>query len=69
MLEDIARGIDEFMIRQPFGGSGGDRTLQLPRHDSLLVHCPKRPGLRQHLHRQCLPEKVPPVFVTYATHL
>jgi len=36
-LEDVARGIDEMMIRQPMGVVGRHHRFQFPRHDSLLV--------------------------------
>ncbi len=36
-LEDIATGIDEYVIRQPLGCIRHYRTLQLPLHDSPLV--------------------------------
>ncbi len=41
--EDIARGIDEYMIRQPLGVCAAICPIQLPGHDYLLVsairHC------------------------------
>ena len=50
-LEDIATGIDEFMIRQPVGCVCCNRTFQLSGDDYFLVsplcHC-----LWQHLHRE-----------------
>src|SRR6266436_677108 len=35
-LEDVARGIDEFMIRQPLGRGCSDHAIQFSRHDPVL---------------------------------
>ena len=51
--EDIARGVDEYMIRQPVGVAAIICALQLPRHDPLLVSA-LRAGLRQHGDRQAI---------------
>ena len=52
-LEDIATGIDEFMIRQPVGVCAAIAPFNFPGDDYLLVFtlcdC-----LWQHLHRQAL---------------
>jgi len=39
-VEDIARGIDEHMLRQPRGRRRGDHTIQLSRHDPRCGSCP-----------------------------
>ncbi len=36
-LEDVARGIDEIMIRQPLGSGGRNHALQFSGDDSVLV--------------------------------
>ena len=36
-LEDVARGIDEIMIRQPLGRGSGDHAVQFSGDDSVLV--------------------------------
>ena len=36
-LEDITPGVDETLIRQPLGSSGGDRAVQFSGDDSVLV--------------------------------
>ena len=47
-LEDVARGIDETMIRQPLGVVAAITPLQLSLHDSPMVLA-LRPGLWQQL--------------------
>ena len=45
--EDMARGVDEYMIRQPVGVAAIICPFNFPGHDPLLVPA-LRPGLRQH---------------------
>jgi malonate-semialdehyde dehydrogenase (acetylating) / methylmalonate-semialdehyde dehydrogenase len=51
--EDIARGIDEHLFRQPLGVVGGHHAVQLPGHDPALVP-PLRHRGRQLLRPQAL---------------
>ena len=52
-LEDVARGIDEMMIRQPLGVSRRHRAIQFSRHDSVLVSA-VRHRHRQHVHPEAV---------------
>ena len=53
VLEDVAPGIDEFMIRHPLGVVGDHFAFQFPGHDRLLVHplcgCHRKHGCDQTL--------------------
>ena len=49
IVEDIAPGIDEMMLRQPVGVCATIAPFNFPGHDSLLVSALRR-CMRQHLH-------------------
>ena len=52
-LEDVARGIDEIMIRQPLGVTAAITPFNFPGDDSAVVPA-LRHRLRQHFHPEAL---------------